>query len=324
MTRTLFDALPRDAFPEPVAPHQGRGPGPLELPDGPYSHSRLQLLLECPRHFWMRYIARVPEPRSTKDPFDVGSRVHDAIEAASRQTLETGRPGEWILRASEVALDGLDPKADERKMDRISLCLSNCYYWMLDQNLWWNWSAGVVNVEQPFALTREGKYLPWDGDQKNKPKRAELCFILDHCVRFQYIGTAYLYDWKAGWKRRKPLTREGVDPQLLLYAYGLFCADSSLHTIYATFFNVMWSTPEPAVGFPRDLTIEAARRYIDSCEADMFQRDPGLLDAWEAEVGASCFFCAYDWDCVPKQSERIMKARERLLKAPKDHPLLVA
>lgn len=320
-SRTLFDVLPRDAFPEPVVDPEENAP--LELPDGPYSHSRLQLLRECPRHFWMRYIARVPEPYTTRDPFDVGTRVHDAIEAASLHVLNTGQPSQWIEIAIGHALSGLDPNRDERKINRITLCLTNCYRWMLDKNLWWQWCIGTVNVEQPLAVTPEGRYLDWDGDLANKPQNAELCFILDLCVRYQFVGTAFLYDWKAGWNRRKPFRNDGVvDEQLLLYAYGLFCADETLHTVYATFFNVMWSQPEPAIAFPRDLTMFAARQYIEACEEDMASRDPRSVQAWEAEIGKSCFFCNYDWDCPLKQQERIEEARQRLLKA--DHPLLVA
>jgi len=323
--RTLFE--PRDVWSEPAETDESpRIAGPLELPSGPYSSSRLQLLLECPRHFWMKYIARVPEPREQRDPFEVGSRVHNGIESACNATMESRRPSEWIVAAVREALDGMDPIADERKISRIRHCLLNAYRWMLRNDVWARWAWGIINVEEPFAVDREGRFLKWDGDLRAKPEDAELCFILDLCVRYQYTGVAYLYDWKAGWKRRRPLTDGIVDPQLLLYAYGLFCADPSLQIVYATFFNVMWTTPEPAIGLSREVTIAAARKYIEGCEREMYKRPVDRLASWEGTPGKSCFFCTYQWDCLPKQAERFQKARRRLVELPdlpEDHPAVL-
>lgn len=297
---------------------------PLVLPDPPHSASRFQLLLECPRHFWCRYIARIPDPSDRQDPFDTGTRVHEGIEAGCRRVLETWQPNEFILDAVTRACAGLDSTRDERKVRRIMRCINNVYRWMLNHNLWSAWGIGVVNVEQPFAIDSKERYLAWDGDLGKRPARADLCFILDLIVRLQWVGHAYIYDWKSGWTRRRPIVRGLVDPQLLLYAYGMFCADHRLQTIDATFFNVMWGTPEPGIRFPRDLTLEMARSYIASCSREMHRRPPGELARWEPRAGKACFFCSYSWDCAARQGERFTKARDALTTLPPDWRPFVA
>lgn len=290
---------------------------PLVLPDPPHSASRFQLLLECPRHFWCRYVARIPDPSDRRDPFDVGTRVHEGIEAGCLRVMETMSPSDWILDAVSVACKGLDSsERDAKKVQRIQRCLKNVYRWMLHHNVWSQWSFGLVNVEQPFAIDAQERYLEWDGNLQRRPPNAELCFILDLVVRMHHVGHAFVYDWKSGWSRRRPIANRLVDPQLLLYAYGMFCADPRLQTIDATFFNVMWGTPEPGLRFTREQTMEMARAYIASCARDMHRRNPGQQATWDAKPGKACFFCTYSWDCVAQQTKRFAKARDALLTLP--------
>lgn len=316
-----------------------RTQGELRIPR-PTSYSGVSQFHECPRKFWLANVMKVePDDKELIEKrYAQGSFFHEQIARAFKIVQneadlirqKQGYPPPFDAVRFASTFRGL-PVPDRWK-DNWERMVSHAIGFLHSIAMYWAlWSLDYPPmIEVPFALDRNYEPIPWDGNRAALPKDhvsirgfLDLGFLIlpkkleavPGTPIMESPGFAIVIDWKTGIERRKSLQDDGSpDPQLAIYAVGLFQRFPWLDHVKATFHNVRWAEPEPWAIISREDAEDKVVRYVEHTVDDLMTRDPYNQHAWEGKENRYCVLCEYREDCpVFKQMRRqwAIKAAEK-------------
>lgn len=290
----------------------------------PTSYSGVAQFHECPRKYWLANVMKVvpPDAEVIERRYAQGSYFHQQIATALKIVTneaeifrqQHGHPPPFDVVRFASTFRGLP--VPEQWRDNWERMVGHTIGFL--QTIAVHWALWTLDyppmIETPFALDRQYRPIPWDGNRSALPKdlvalrgfldlgflitSKELVLAPGQPPAMQTPAYGMLIDWKTGIERRRSVLEDGTpDPQLALYALAMFLRWPWLDHVKATFHNVRWAEPEPWVIIRRDDAEDKAVRYVEHAIDDMMNRDPYNQHSWEGKENRYCATCEYREDC---------------------------
>lgn len=266
---------------------------PQQAPRGPYSFSQLSLFEQCPRKYWIEYVAKIKSPQTRA--LILGSAIHNGVEDGVNQILaedpEEVDKERWLKQA-----DTQTPPEDCVKDYKKGL---QSFADWLPQVWEERTQQPEIATEWSFGLTRHWQPLDWRGNRQHNPPGMILRGSIDLLAIHHFDGFAYVWDLKTGRNPYEVFPKPGTPHrQLAVYAWALFCYHPHLQKIGTSFFNLMsQDKPEAGAIFDLDKAIHYGRNWAESLIREIEARDHTKLDEWEPKENKYCGFCAFKKHC---------------------------
>lgn len=266
-------------------------------PTPPYSFSQLSLFDECPRKYWVRYVAGIEEEPSVA--LEVGSALHEAIERGMGYLLKDKpkvlNPVEWYNKANE------QPPQKPELTDFYNRTLGTFSEW-LTPSLWQDWLDSDIEVgsEWSFGLSEDWKPVPWNGERESKPEGMLFRGAIDLMLLNHTSMYGNVIDFKTGKNRYLVLNKEELLPhrQLAVYAWAMFCHYPHLKFVTTSFFNLLLAkTPEISIVFNKEQAAYYGRDWIASTSKAIRSLDHTKVEEWIPKKNEHCDFCEIKDSC---------------------------
>lgn len=267
----------------------------LYKPNGPYSFSQLSLYEDCPRKYWLRYVACV-ESDEEKKALKIGKAVHEAVERGM-EYLKTENPDtlnivEWYSYANAAEVENEVKVPYKRSI--------NSFMEWLTPDRWNEWKLlkAAVDCEFTFGLTEDWEPMLWSGDRNDKPKGMIFRGAIDLSIIEHRRLFATIIDLKTGKNRYEVLKNNNPSRQLALYAFVLMQLYPHLQFVLAAFFNLMFANEtEPLIVIDRKTAEVQGRQWIERCVNGIRSRKWRKVDEWEPKSNEYCYACEYKEKC---------------------------
>jgi len=264
-------------------------------PLGPYSFSQLSLFEECPRKYWLQYVAALEE--EDKIALEIGSALHSAVERGMLFLCDT-KPDhlniiEWFAHANSDAPTNPQVKEPYRR------CMNSFMEWMTTDR-WKDWISEEAEVatEFSFGLGENWEPLPWSGERDDKPEGMLFRGSIDLLTVYHHRFYGSVIDLKSGKNRYEVLKNNLPAKQLVTYSFAVFQIYPHLHFLHNTFFNLMLSNEtEPPIVIDRLSAEKYGRDWISKCVKGIRKKDWKDVDNWEPKTNDNCIFCSFKDTC---------------------------